>query len=71
MELYKDLNGDSGVLCYEIGDDYIIVQFKTCSSYTYTYSSAGQENVEIMKMLAKNGDGLNSFINKHVKMLYV
>ena len=71
MEQYKDINGNSGVLYYEIGYDYIIVQFKTGASYTYTYSSAGQENVEIMKRLAKTGDGLNSFINKHVKMLYV
>lgn len=41
MELYKDINGDSGVLGYEIGYDYITVQFKTGAIYTYTYSSAG------------------------------
>ena len=68
MELYKDINGDSGVLGYEIGDDYITVQFKTGA--IYTYSNAGLEKVETMKVLAKSGDGLNSFINRYAKKLY-
>ena len=70
MVLYKDINGDSGVLGYEIGDDYIMVQFKTGAIYTYTYLSAGAEKVETMKVLAKSGNGLNSFINRYAKKLY-
>lgn len=65
-----DINGDSGVLSYEIGNDFIIVKFKTGAVYTYTYASAGKEKVETMKMLAKSGDGLNSFINRYAKKLY-
>lgn len=68
MELYKDINGDSGVLGYEIGYDYITVQFKTGT--IYTYSSAESEKVETMKVLAKSDDGLNSFINRYAKKLY-
>lgn len=71
MERYIDTNGDSGVLNYEIGDDYIVVQFKTGAVYTYTYASAGKEKIETMKVLAKSGNGLNSFINKYARELYV
>lgn len=69
---YKDIDGDSGVLAYEFGTDYIDVQFKGISRvYRYSYQSAGREYVETMKVLAQNGNGLNSFINKNVKYLYV
>ena len=66
MERYMDINGDSGIYGYEIGTDYIKVQFKDGS----IYSSAGQSHVETMKILAKSGDGLNSYINKHARKLY-
>lgn len=72
MIAYRDVDGDSGVLAYEFGVDYINIQFKgTSRIYRYSYQSAGRENIETMKVLAKNGDGLNSFINKNVKYLYV
>lgn len=68
---YRDVDGDSGVLAYEPGADYIKVQFKgTAKIYRYSYQKAGRANVETMKELAKNGNGLNSFINKNVKYLY-
>jgi hypothetical protein len=67
---YKDIDGDSGVYAYEIGPDYISVQFKDGGIYTYTYQSAGITNVEHMKQLARSGDGLNAFINKTVRKQY-
>ena len=71
MEKYKDINGDSGIDSYFIGDDYIDVKFeKTSKMYRYSYRSAGESYVEEMKRLAKQGDGLNSFINTKVKYLY-
>lgn len=70
MERYKDIDGDSGVAAYEIGTDYIRVQFKDNSVYLYTYASAGSNNIEQMKRLAEAGDGLNAFINKNVKKRY-
>ncbi len=71
MEKYKDINGDSGVDSYTIGDDYIDVKFeKTSKVYRYSNRNAGKNNVEEMKRLAKLGDGLNSFINIKVKYLY-
>lgn len=35
-----------------------------------TTQSTGSDNIAKMKILAENGDGLNSFINKHVRKKY-
>ena len=71
MTRYLNLGGDSGVEAYEIGYDYITVYFaKAARGYTYSYRSAGHANVETMKQLARNGHGLNSFINRYVRYLY-
>ncbi|BCW94642.1 MAG: hypothetical protein WHS44_10080 [Fimbriimonadales bacterium] len=70
MERYADLSGQSGVAAYEIGDDYIRVQFKDGSVYLYTYESAGREHIETMKALACKGEGLNGYINRCVRKRY-
>lgn len=71
MQPYFDINGNSNVLCYDIGTNYIDVQFRgTPKVYRYSYSSAGANNVETMKSLARQGHGLNSYINKNVRYLY-
>ena len=36
MEPYKNLGGDSGIKAYEIGSDFIRVQFLNESIYLYT-----------------------------------
>jgi hypothetical protein len=65
MEPYSNLSGDSGVLAYQIGSDYLIVQFKQgqYTFYKYTYSSAGNLVIENLKNLARQGRGLNSYIS--------
>lgn len=70
MVPYKNINGDSGVIVYETGLDYIRVQFSTGAVYLYTYTSAGEKNIEYMKILANKGDGLNAFINTTVRRGY-
>lgn len=71
MQQYKDIDHDSGVISYDIGDTYIRVWFSgTARSYTYSYSSAGIGHVEEMKKLAIAGEGLNAYINKFVKFKY-
>ena len=68
---YKDKDGDSNVEAYEIGFTYINVKFYgTPKVYTYSYLKAGKQHVERMKVLAINGDGLNSYINTHCRNLY-
>lgn len=70
MQPYNNSRGGSNIISYEIGNDFIIVQFKDFKKYKYSYQSAGQPYVERMKEFAINGSGLNSFINKYVKKLY-
>jgi len=70
MERYKNIGGDSGVVAYEIGDDFIKVQFNDGSLYLYNFQSAGSDNIEQMKQLAIAGRGLNSFIGRVVKKRY-
>ena len=70
MERYKNLGGDSGVSAYEIGDDFVKVQFNDGSLYLYNYQSAGSDNIEQMKQLAIDGRGLNNFIGRIVKKRY-
>jgi len=67
MNRYKNLGGNSGVSSYEIGDDYIIVEFSDGAGYLYNYNSTGRSDIETMKSLAVSGRGLNSFISRNVR----
>ncbi len=70
MQRYLNLSGNSNIIAYENGYGYIKVQFSDYSIYTYTYQSAGKENVEIMMECANRGWGLNGFINRYCKYSY-
>jgi hypothetical protein len=70
MERYGNLSGNSGVTGYEIGPDFIEVRFAGGTTYVYTYRSAGQANVEHMKLLAARGKGLATFISTTARRLY-
>lgn len=71
MTPYANRGGNSGVQSYEIGDEYILVKFKTTARlYRYSYSLAGKTHVEAMKKLAISGVGLNAYIKNHVNDLY-
>lgn len=70
MERYRNFGGDSGVAAYEIGSTYIRIMFSTGATYQYSYLKAGSTHVEQMKMLARAGRGLNSYINRYVKYAF-
>ncbi len=70
MERYLNLGGNSSVIAYENGGDFIIVQFGDGKFYLYNYESAGVEDVEQAKILALAGRGLNSYINRYMKKKY-
>ena len=70
MERYGNLSGDSGVSAYEIGSDFIRVEFSSGRIYLYTYISTGSDDIESMKKLATDGRGLNTFINTTVRKRY-
>jgi len=69
-EPYANLSGSSGVVAYQIGVDSITVEFVDGWLYSYTYESAGVDNVEHMKQLATRGRGLSGFISTTVKNNY-
>jgi hypothetical protein len=70
MQSYKNLGGNSNIRAFAIGVDYIDVQFNGGAVYRYSYRSAGQDKVEQMKVLARNGCGLNSYIMRKARMDY-
>lgn len=70
MEIYRDIDGNSSVSAYEIGNDFIIVQFTKGGKYLYTYSVSGPNHVQNMISLARAGNGLNAYINRYVKHAY-
>ena len=63
MKRYGNRHGNSGIAAYEEGDDFIRIRFTSGSVYPYTYNSAGEDDIEEMKELAKEGEGLTRFIN--------
>lgn len=63
MKRYGNLHGNSGIAAYEAGAKFIRIQFTSGSIYLYTYGSAGKDDIEEMKELAKEGSGLTRFIN--------
>lgn len=67
MEPYKNLAGNSGVLAFEIGPDYIEVVFQGGAVYRYDYDRPGPDATEDMKGLAEAGRGLSTYISQIVQ----
>lgn len=57
----------SGVNAFEIGENYIIVEFKDKRIYLYNQLFPGKEHLEEMKERALNGDKLGAYINQNVR----
>jgi hypothetical protein len=70
MQRYQRLSGDSGVLAFTVRVDAIDVKFVDGNVYTYSYASTGRERVEQMKLLARAGKGLATYISQHVRADY-
>ena len=70
MQRYENRSGNSGVVAYETGPDFIQVQFVGGEIYLYTYASTSADVVERMKTLAHQGIGLSTFISQTVKAAY-
>ena len=67
MKRYRNLDGHSGVVAYEIAPDAIAVRFNSGEIYDYTYAATGEARVETMKMLAEAGQGLSTYISRFVR----
>jgi hypothetical protein len=62
-------SGNSNIEAYEITDTSIHVRFRSGAQRNYLYDSAkpGMSVVNVMKGLAAQGQGLNSYISTTVK----
>jgi len=70
MHRYKNINGESGVVAYDIGRRSITVEFRSGERYLYTDESAGADNITEMQRLATLGSGLSTYISQIVRERY-
>ncbi|MBB3219318.1 hypothetical protein [Pseudoduganella umbonata] len=70
MKRYRNLEGHSGVVAYDILPEAIAVKFAGGDVYDYTYRATGRARVETMKALAEAGRGLSTFIARYVRDEY-
>ena len=70
MALYKGMAGNSGVLAFDILNNGIILTFKHGGRYLYNFNQPGRVEVEEMKRRAVAGNGLATYVNKHVRKRY-
>jgi len=70
MAKYANRGGDSGIVSYETTADSITITFGDNSVYLYDHDSPGELEVSKMKELAAAGEGLNEYINRHVRKNY-
>ncbi|HEX2854021.1 MAG TPA: hypothetical protein VHO24_12345 [Opitutaceae bacterium] len=68
MQIYHGAN--SGVSAYQIGSDFIVVQFRSGEGYLYNHLSPGRRHVTAMKKLAVRNEGLATYISRHVRENY-
>jgi hypothetical protein len=67
MQRYGNLSGNSGVVAYEISPRSIKLKFQDGRTYVYSYDRPGPEHVEAMKVLARSGRGLSTYVARHVR----
>jgi hypothetical protein len=70
MQRYADHSGRSGIIAFEVGEDYLDVRFISGEVHHYTTRRPGARDLVHMKDLALRGEGLAAFINRHVGIRY-
>lgn len=70
MFRYRNLNNNSGVAAYDTGVDWFLIKFNDSSLYLYTTKSTTIEHINYMRTLAREGKGLNSYVNRIVGNQY-
>ena len=70
MTPYRNLSGSSGITAYEIRERSIVVEFRHGGKYLYDYDIPGKTEVEEMKILALEGGGLATYINRNVRQKF-
>ena len=70
MQRYANRSGHSGVVAYELGPGSITVKFAGGERYLYDADSPGADHVARMRALARDGQGLSTYISQHVREHY-
>ena len=70
MKRYANLAGDSGVVAFDAGEGWIVVKFRDGGTYEYTDAVTGADHVAAMSRHAREGRGLATYINTHVRERY-
>jgi len=65
MEKYINETGESTITHYEIGDDFIRVQYKN-DLIEYNTSLYALQHIDKMKSLALSGKGLSRYISRNL-----
>ena len=69
MRRYRG-GGDSGIEAFDIGPGWISIRFHHGGTYLYNGTQPGKRDVLAMQQLAEAGEGLNTYINQHVRQRY-
>ena len=68
---YRNRVGDSGVVAYATGKDWIEIVFEDRKAiYRYSHKKPGRAHVMRMMALARQGEGLAAYIEQHVRNNY-
>jgi hypothetical protein len=69
MTPYRNLNGNSNIVSFDIIEESIHVVFQSGAhrNYLYNHVRPGKAVVDKMKSLAAQGHGLNSYISTTVR----
>lgn len=67
MTPYQEASDESGIASYRITPTTIVIAFKHGGVYLYNHAHPGRVHVQAMQKLAAAGDGLNTYINQHVR----
>lgn len=65
MKRYR--GSDSGIAAYAWGPGWIVIRFHRGGTYRYDDRHPGPEHVLEMQRLAEAGEGLNTYVNQHVR----
>jgi hypothetical protein len=63
---YRNQGGNSGVVAYALLPDAIAVQFADGRVYLYNHDCPGRRHVSRMRAIAREGQGLSTYISRHV-----
>ncbi len=63
---YLNQGGHSGVVAYAVMADAIAIEFVDGSVYLYSHDCPGRRHVSRMKVIARAGHGLSTYLSRHV-----